>query len=758
MNVNYREFLESKTLNDIPSGFQPGAVNDMLFDFQADIVRWAIKRGRAAIFADCGLGKTPMQLDWARAVLEETNKSILIVAPLAVSRQTKREGIKFGIGVNVCRGQEHVRKGINITNYEMLHKFDPDKFSGVVLDESSILKSFSGKVKNQIQQMFLRTPFKLFCTATPAPNDYLEIGNHAQLLNVMPSNEMIARWFINDTRHFGNYRLKHYAVDSFWEWVSSWAVCLRLPSDLGYSDKDFILPELKISKEVIPVDPTIKSDGMLFRLPSMNATSMHSELRLTAHDRAARVAEIVNSSDEQFLVWCHTNYEADELKKVISGAIEVRGSDSDEKKEERLFGFINNDFRVLITKPKIAGFGLNLQGCHNVVYVGMSYSYESFYQSVRRCWRFGQEYPVNVSLVMAETEESLYKTVMEKQEKHKEMQENMYKNADLNKGIKKDKALTIDYDHKVESGGSFEMHLGDSCELMTEIKDDEIDFSVFSPPFSNLYIYSDSIRDMGNSVDDAEFFEHFNFLIEELYRVTRPGRLCAVHCKNLVYYKGQRGTAGLRDFRGEIIRSFIDRGWDYHSEITIWKDPVTEMQRTKAHGLLHKQLCKDSTFSRQGLPDYLVIFRKWADDPEDELISPVTKNNLIRFDDYRGLKGPENVRDDRHYSIQVWQRYASPVWFDINQMDVLNKSIARVDKDEKHICPLQLDVIERAIHLWTNPGDTVFSPFAGIGSEGYGALKLGRKFKGIELKESYFNEAVLNLKTAESEFNSGKLF
>src|SRR6266702_2321957 len=286
----------------------------------------------------------------------------------------------------------------------------------------------------------------------------------------------------------------------------------------------------------------------------------------------------------------------------------------------------------------------------------------------------------------------------------------------------------------------YALYHGDSCEITKGLPDNSIHFSIFSPPFSGLYIYSDSANDVGNSVSDDEFFAHFDFLIPELLRVTIPGRLCAVHCKQLVNYKGRDGAAGLRDFRGEIIRHFSDAGWQYHSEVCIWKDPVIEMQRTKAHGLLYKQLRADSSFSRQGLPEYLIIFRKWPQsEAEGLLVEPVTHTK-------------------ENFLLDTWQRYASPVWFDIRQTYVLNIEQARESQDEKHICPLQLDVIERALDLWTNPGDTVLSPFAGIGSEGFMSLKMNRKFVGIELKESYFQVAKRNLEKATLAKNQITLF
>lgn len=292
---------------------------------------------------------------------------------------------------------------------------------------------------------------------------------------------------------------------------------------------------------------------------------------------------------------------------------------------------------------------------------------------------------------------------------------------------------------KAMHGKNYSIYQGDCVQLIKSLPSNSVHFQIFSPPFANLYIYSNDLADMGNCKNSDEFFEQFDYLIPELYRITVPGRLCAVHCKQLVKYKGRDGTAGLQDFRGEIIRHFEKFGWQYHSEITIWTDPVLEMQKTKSHGLLYKQLRKDSSFSRQGLPDYLVIFRKWAKEGEEELIEPVT-------------------HEKEDFPLPFWQRYASSVWMDIKRTNVLNIKAAKENEDEKHICPLQLDVIGRAIELWTNKGDIVFTPFLGIGSEAYQAVKQGRRAIGFELKESYFEQAGKHLQEAEQSQNQITIF
>ena len=295
------------------------------------------------------------------------------------------------------------------------------------------------------------------------------------------------------------------------------------------------------------------------------------------------------------------------------------------------------------------------------------------------------------------------------------------------------------------SGNGWHLYNGDCCEVIRDIPDDSIGFSVFSPPFASLYVYSDIINDMGNCESDTEFFQHFGFLVEQLYRVIKPGRLCSVHCMNMPSTITNDGYIGIRDFRGDIIRCFQEYGWIYHSEVCIWKDPVTAMQRTKALGLLHKQVCKDSSMSRQGIPDYVCTFRKPGKNPD-----PIAGE----FDHFAG----EAFERTGNLSIDIWQRYASPIWMDIDQSNTLNARAARHDSDTRHICPLQLDVIHRCLQLWSKEGDVVLSPFAGIGSEGHEALKLNRKFLGIELKESYFDEAAKNLRRVEQDQSRGRLF
>jgi hypothetical protein len=715
-NMNdYLEFLERKKKSVTNSGFDVQNLNSMLFDFQEHIVRTALKKGKYAIFADCGLGKTFMQLEWAKHVVNYTNQSVLILCPLAVAGQTINEGKRFGIGCEKYNGQEKV--GVYVLNYDQLENYDCSVFSGVVLDESSILKNYEGKTKGSIIEYFSNTPYKLACTATPSPNDPMELGNHSEFLNVMSRNEMLAMYFVHDGGETSKWRLKGHCQQSFWDWVSQWAVMLSKPSDIGFTADGYFLPPLNLIERQIKTEK--RSNGMLFNEVAISATEFNSELRFTKVPRMEDVAELVNNSTENWIIWVKQNEEADYLKSKIPDAIEVRGNDTSEIKEHRLIGFGNGEFRVLITKTKIAQFGLNYQNCRNQVFASLDFSFEGLYQAIRRSYRFGQKNEVNIYLVTTDTMQNVLDSIKRKQNQFEQMQQAM--TAAVNKNIYSIKKSKNMRQHEIIQTENYHIELGDSVQLIKNIPDESIGFSIFSPPFAELYTYSDELEDMGNSKDYNEFMFAFRLLVTDIHRILWSGRNVAVHCMDLPIQKGKEGYIGLRDFSGMIRDAFESVGFVYHSRVTIWKDPVVEMQRTKALGLLHKQVKKDAAMSRVGIPDYLMIFRK-AGEHEHPVKCEIP--------------------------VDLWQKYASPVWMDINYGKTLNGRGARDEKDEKHICPLQLDTIERAIHLWTNPGDTVFTPFMGIGSEVFQALKMGRKGLGFELKKSYFDVASKNCASA----------
>lgn len=397
--TDYEHFIAHKSSQAVNSDsilLSVDALNPLLYPFQRDIVRWALAKGRAAVFSDCGTGKTPMQLEWAEQVYKNMGGSILILAPLAVASQTVAEGVKFGVTVTLCESAEDVRPGVNITNYEKLEKFTGCSFTGVVLDESSILKSFTGKVRNQIIDFFSNTPFRLACTATPAPNDYMELGNHAEFLGVMSYPEMLAMFFVHDGGHTSKWRLKGHAEDVFWQWMGSWAVVMNSPADLGYQMDGYDLPPLRVHEIIADSEEPVREP--------MTLMERRRARKETLEQRCITAAALVNGSNEQWLVWCDLNAESAMLSNLIDGAVEVKGSDKPQVKSDRMLGFSLGLNKCLVTKPSIAGFGMNWQQCNNMIFVGLSDSYEQYYQAVRRCWRFGQVNPVDVYIVISSRE------------------------------------------------------------------------------------------------------------------------------------------------------------------------------------------------------------------------------------------------------------------------------------------------------------------------------------------------------------------
>jgi DNA modification methylase len=723
---DYNEFLETKKKTFISSGFdiEESKLNENLFDFQKFIVKTALSKGRFAIFADCGLGKTLMQLSWANEVFKYTKQKVLILAPLAVSGQTKQEAIKFGIDIN----------SFDITNYEQLSKIDCSVYSGVVLDESSILKNYNGSTKQLILDTFKNHKYKLACTATPSPNDHIELGNHAEFLNVTTSKEMVSIFFINDAFNkdhtISKWRLKKHSTKDFWNWVSSWSLMLSNPTDIGFIGDGYVLPELFMNE--LQIDVEKQSNGKLFNDIKVSATDFYKELKVTQENRVKAVAEILNNSTENFIVWIKSNEEEKELLSLVPDAIAVNGSDKPELKEKRLLGFANNEFRILVTKTKIAQFGLNYQHCKNQIFLSFDFSFEGLYQAIRRSWRFGQKNNVNVTLVTVETMGNVIEAIKDKQIKFENMQKEMQRamneaNAEIH---------ATDENFRTEIGNSFTLVNGDSTQYIKTLAENSIDYTFFSPPFSDLYMYSSDVRDLSNNSSYSEFFKHFEYMIPELLRITKEGRLLSMHCTQLSKSKGRDGKLEIIDFRGDLIRAMQKYGWTFHAEVAIWKDPKIIAQRTKNMQLLHATTKKDSTVNRMGFPDYLLTFKK----------DGVNEN-------------PVN-HDKNGIDFGYWCKIAEPIWLEgeIDASDVLSIREAKAEHDEKHMTPTQKEPIKRLLELYTNPNDLVFSPFNGIGTEGYVSIENGRRYIGCELKESYFDLSIVNLRNAELKQNQQQLF
>lgn len=728
MSGDYAAFLASKRLQVAQHGpiVDPGEVNPMLFPFQRDLVRWAVRKGRAALWADTGLGKTFMQVEWARLVGERT----LILAPLSVARQTVREAAKLGVSVTYTRGE--LLDGISITNYEMAEHFNPADYGAVVLDESSILKALDGKTRRTLTEMFATTPYRLACTATPAPNDISEIGNHAEFLGVMAQHEMLSAFFVHGSLGDGEkdgWRLKGHAEGAFFRWLASWGMAVRRPSDLGYDDGGFALPSLTIRPEF--VESSYVPDGHLFFAGLKGVTDRAHVRRNTVDARVAKAAEIVNASGDQWIVWHGLNAEGEALVRAIPGAVMVEGSQSPERKAELLESFQDGAYRVLVTKPSIAGFGMNFQNAHRMVFVGLSDSWESYYQSIRRCWRFGQTSEVEAVVVLSDAEAAIYENVMGKEREAKRMQERLIEHVAV---FEREELVGADdtafhYETAIVERPEWTMRLGDSAERIRELPDNSVDLAVFSPPFSSLFTYSPSERDMGNCRNDDEFWSGFGFLISELLRVTKPGRNVACHVQQIPTTVAHDGVTGLKDFRGDTIRAFVARGFVFHGEVTIDKDPQAQAIRTKAKGLLFVQKARDRSWLRPAFADYILVFRKPGENAE-----PIQSDEVSNED---------------------WISWARPIWYGIRESQTLNAAEARDDQDERHIAALQLETVRRCVLLWSNAGDLVLDPFAGIGTTGYVAVQNGRRFTGCELKRSYFDAACRNIARSSNVMTLG---
>lgn len=737
MTTTYAEFLAGKARRIESTGREPDSFWPGLYPFQRDVVSWAVRRGRAAVFLDCGLGKTLVQLEWLRHFAGPGGGRGLIVAPLGVAEQTIREA-KDRLGLEVRRARERVNvdagDGLWITNYDRLERFIGLDWRAVVLDESSILKSHDGATRTELLRQWTCVPWRLSCTATPAPNDVTELCNQAEFVGAAPRVEVLAEFFVHDsddTRNGSNgWRLKGHAADAFWRWLATWAVFARRPSDLGHADDGFALPQLTIRDETVTSGLRNVSDELIpGSLPLGGVGARLAARRNTLEARVARSVEVIQADREQWVVWCALNDEGRGIARALGEeAVLIEGSDSEAEKIEREATWRAGRARVLVTKPRIFGLGMNWQHCAHMLFLGLGDSYEQYYQAIRRCWRFGQLSPVEVTIVTGDIEGEVVANVRRKEREAATA-------ADAVVAVVRDQQIAElcgnapvapEVREGEASGPSWQLLLGDCVERVREIETGSVGLSVFSPPFASLYTYSASERDMGNSRGYDQFFEHFGFLVPELLRVTIPGRRACVHVQQVSTTLAVHGVIGWRDFRADVVRAFVAAGWVYDGEVVIDKDPQAQAIRTKSKQLLFVQKARDSAWLRPAMADYILCFRAPGENPQP-------------------IKG--DLTNDE------WIEWARPIWYGIRESDTLRAHAAREEKDERHICPLQLGTIRRCVRLWSAPGDLVLDPFAGIGSTGYVALELERRFVGIELKPAYWRQAVANLKSAHQQLD-----
>jgi DNA modification methylase len=767
--MHYTDFLKSKAFLHEPCGFDADlSAVDWLFPFQGAIVERSLKRGKAAIFADTGLGKARMGLAWADQVVRFADCNVLILTPCAVAQQMAREAAKIGIAINIVTDAADVQDGISICNYEKLHKLNSSDFGAIVLDESSILKGFASKYRAALTDFVDGIQYRLAMTATPSPNDLIELINHSDWLGVMRGREAIATFFVQDGNTTKKYRLKKTCAADFWRWVATWAVCVRKPSELGnYSDDGYDLPPLELHRLEVESGQAMTT---LLPVDSMSLTERREARKASLLARVAAVAELVNASTEPWVIWCDYNDESDALKKAIAGAVEVRGSMTIEQKEAAIEGFSAGEVRVLITKPSITGFGLNWQHCCKTAFVGVGDSFEQQYQAIRRFYRFGQLRSVDVYMAASQQEFAVLQNLTRKQDQHNEFYEQVSKYMqdamiDAPVAIK-----AVPSSGKIASGANWEVRLGDNVERMAELADDSMDLSITSIPFPGMYAYTDLEGDMGNVRDYSEFFEHFDYLLPQWLRVTKPGRTACVHVTDGVAMVSREGYMGLKDFSGDTIRAFQKNGWIYAGKVFVDQDPQLEAVRNNTHGLLFKSLATDASIMRFALADYVLLFRK----PGDNEV-PIKAGRSAKYNQGGGWITEEE-----------WIEWAAPVWYrhiapdgkiaqsqpfhpalqrsammtssrngrsfnGIQDTDVANVAIARDPSDERHLCPLQNGIIERCTKLFSNPGELILDPFNGVGSTGIKGLELGRRYTGMEIKESYWKTTVKYLRKAESD-------
>ena len=840
---------------DVPESALPSG----LYPFQAALTRWALRKGRAALWADTGLGKTRMQVAWASQIPGR----VLILAPLCVGPQTIAEAAR--IGVTVAAVGSGAR--IEVANYERLHQLDPAAYTGVVLDESSILKAFDGKTRGRLIAAFQDTPYRLCCTATPAPNDIAELANHAEFLGVMTRAEMLATWFVHVEREeaANGWRLKGHAHAAFYRWLASWGLFLRRPSDLGFADDGYLLPPLDIAEIIVDgggptgeyLFPALGLGGLRGRLDarrnsirlrviaavevllrawtsestcgngpngtgntsapieqrpgsaetpavetltgpipfesesrcalgtvltqgangpddcalstgsgrrntrrsskrSSNAagsagqsaapststmtTSMgtfgassvpHATLPLGSLATIQRLSDALRSTLSArprlspWVIWCGLNAEQDQIAALLGDlCVSVQGKTREHEKIEMERKWRSGEVPAMVTKAEVFGWGMNWQHCPNMVFLGLGDSYELYYQAIRRCWRFGQTRPVSVRIVVSDAEQAVVQNVRRKEQEAQAVAEDLIRS--MREAEREEIGATGRHrevaDRAVAQGEGWQLDLGDCVEVLAEWPEASVDLSVYSPPFIALYTYTNSERDVGNSRDRDEFMAHMRYVVRALGRVTKPGRLTCCHVAQVPAQKAKDGFIGMFDLRGPIIALFQSEGWIYHGDVTIDKDPQAQAIRTKSKALAFQQLKKDASWLRPALADYILVFRA----PGDNAV-PIS---------------PDITNDD-------WIEWARPIWYGLRESDTLNAREAREHADDRHVCPLQLGTIERCIRLWSNPGELVADPFAGIGSTGYEAIRLGRRFRGVELKRTYWEAATRNLQRME---------
>lgn len=824
---DYQAFIRQKIKMAQFKGFEvkPNECHQALFPHQRDIVRWAVLGGNRAIFASFGLGKSVMQCEWLRQIglAVPVDDPLLIVCPLGVRQELIRDAAMLGIDLRFIRTASEMETGHRFycTNYESIRdgKLNPQIFLAVSLDEASVLRSFGSKTYQEFLPLFEGVRFKLVNTATPSPNRFKELIHYAGFLGVMDTGQALTRFFQRDSEKAGNLTLYPHKEQEFWLWVSSWAVFVQKPSDLGYSDEGYDLPPIEVRYHEVPSDYAKAGhdrDGqaLMFTDPALGLSAAAAEKRDSMPGRVAKVAEILAASpDDHFVIWHDLEDERHALQKAIPEAVSVWGSQDLEERERRIVAFGDGEFRVLSTKPVIAGSGCNFQRhCHREVFAGIGFKFNDFIQAIHRVQRFQQPHPVVIDIVYSEAEREVLRTLQAKWAQHEEMVQNMteiIKQYGLNQlAMQEVLARSIGVKRIEVNGDLFSVANNDCVEEAKLKAENSIDLMVTSIPFANHYEYSPSYNDFGHTDDNDHFWAQMDHLTPELLRILKPGRIYACHVKDRILFGNVTGAGAptVSPFHCEAIMHGRKHGFDYMGMITIVTDVVRENNQTYRLGW--SEQCKDGTKMGVGSPEYVIIFRKpqtdrskgYADIPVRKLKDDYTRahwqvdahafwrssgNRHITAEELAGL-GPDKLASlftkyslqhvyDYEFHIRIGEeleaRGALPstfmslapgshhpdVWHDINRMRTLNGQQAN-RAVEKHVCPLQFDIVDRLIERYSNPGELVYDPFCGLGTVPYCAIKKGRRGGGSELSAAYFMDQVHYLKAAEREFQMPDLF
>ena len=825
--MNYNDFLHTKVQVAPVSGFSvdPEQVNSILKPHQRDAVIWACKGGRRALFESFGLGKTVQELEWCRLVQEHEQAPVLIILPLGVRQEFSRDAVQL-LGMDppvYVRTMAEVKANpakIYMTNYERVRDgdIDPRYFGGTALDEASVLRSYGSKTFQTFMDLFRGVKYKLVATATPSPNRYKELIHYAGYLEVMDTGQALTRFFQRDSTKANNLTLYPHKEEEFWLWVSSWALFLSSPDDLGYDATGYDLPPLEVRthKVATRIGDVEDKDGQvkLMRDAAVSLQDAAKEKRESVFARVAAAKEIVDSDpDAHFILWHDLEYEREIILKEIPGVVDIYGSMDYDERERRVIAFSDGQSRLFATKKSLSGSGCNFQRhCHRAIFVGIDYEFNDFIQAIHRIYRFLQSEQVIIDVIFTEAEEQIWRVLLEKWENHKKLQENMRRIV-MQYGLLGERqaermSRSIGVNRVEIKGINFTAVNNDCVEEVKRLPDNSVGLIHTSIPFSNHYEYTPSYNDFGHNENTQKFFEQMDFLTPELLRILQPGRVAAIHVKDRVLFGNVTGAGmpTMEPFHAMCIQHYMKHGFAYFGMITIVTDVVRENNQTYRLGWTEQ--CKDGTKMGVGCPEYVLLFRKLPTDRSKAYADVrVTKqkeeyplsqwqldahaywrssgNRNLLPEELARLKMSERMRRFHEYSRSHVYDYDAHValsadlegldaisrefmtlppasthpdiWDDVNRMKTLNTTQSQRRK-QLHVCPLQLDIVERIINRYSNPDDLVLDPFGGLGTVAMMALRMKRKGYSIELNPDYFRDSVGYLRAEEVEIEQPSLF